>query len=651
MMPILTDPFTAATENQDGLDGYHTSSIWQGTDWLPATSYAAQQSRDAFASSGVDPVSGIPAISPEQPAPAQEANDLFSIPGALKFDGPVPLSVAQDMYEAKRDEIARNVAAEQAPQDFWNKAGRLGASFVASSLDPLNIAASFVPVVGEARYAEMLADAGGALGRLGVRAGIGAARGAAGQALLEPLNYLQARSEQDDYGAANALGDLAFGTALGSIFHAAPGLASDFFRDTVAGKIAAVNPELRDGAARTAVAQVADGQPVNVAPFFDAAANRTPDADLSQVFSQNPLWQQFRAENDAARDARLQQALGNLTHQPDDADIAVSDAATEAVSQAKALPDDPHETALESDPLWKELGARADEIATQEQGAPLPPRPEDLLQYLARQGGLRSDPELSAIEADKQFVGGAGMLVRKAGGLTLDRAREMAQQEGFPVGDDIPSLLDAIDSNRRGEDQFRDQDAAAADAYRAALAGRRSPVTAMDLLGQRAEGLGIEAGGMEPHELLAAVHEREALMAEGPAKVTHADTIESDIDQAMAGEDLPWEWNDGQSEARPQQGAAGSIEEPRGEGPGSPAEGAARGAGEEPGSRAQPPTVGREPDADLFDLPLTDNERAFAATDPQTREELLAAFDQTQAATNRSAAIERAAACLAVAGF
>ena len=43
-------------------------------------------------------------------------------------------------------------------------------------LDPLNIASAFVPVVGEARYANLLARAASPLGRAGVRAGVGALR-------------------------------------------------------------------------------------------------------------------------------------------------------------------------------------------------------------------------------------------------------------------------------------------------------------------------------------------------------------------------------------------------------------------------------------------------------------------------------------------
>lgn len=242
------------------------------------------------------------------------------------------------------------------------------------------------------------------------------------------------------------------------------------------------------------------------------------------------------------------------------------------------------------------------------------------------------------------------MLVRREGGMTLDAAREAAEQEGFPGTEDLPSFIDTIDRAQRGEDMFRARDAAEADAWRQALAGRRAPPTAMDLLEQRAAGLGIKAeSATTPEDLLAAVHEREALMAEGAARGPLGDRMESEIDAQLAHEDLPWEWNDvaGQGEARTQPGAAGSVEGARGKGERPGAEGETRSAGAEPSRGADAAPAG---DADAYDVPLTDAERAFALNDPQTREELLAAFDQTQAAENRGAAITQALSCLLGAG-
>src|SRR5579872_7162096 len=215
---------------------------------------------------------------------AREANERFGVAGAngvgaLKFDGDVPEDVAQFLSDAKHDELFRADAAARAAPGFWNRAARLGANFAAGALDPLNLAASFVPVLGEERTAALMASAGeSALARTGMRAAIGAARGVAGQAALEPLLYAEARSRNDDFTATQALSDLAFGGVLGGGLHVAIGGAGDalgrLFRDSAAGKLASADIDTRAAMLNTAVAQEATGRPVEVGPVVDAARTR-----------------------------------------------------------------------------------------------------------------------------------------------------------------------------------------------------------------------------------------------------------------------------------------------------------------------------------------------------------------------------------------
>lgn len=134
------------------------------------------------------------------------------------------------LIDRKQEQLRRNDLINRGPQSVAGKSARVLASLGASLADPLNVASAFVPVVGEARYAQLLARASGALGRAGVRAAAGAAEGAVGAALLEPVNYYAHNQLQDDYTMADSLENIAFGTVLGGGLHVAGGAISDALR-------------------------------------------------------------------------------------------------------------------------------------------------------------------------------------------------------------------------------------------------------------------------------------------------------------------------------------------------------------------------------------------------------------------------------------
>lgn len=224
----------------------------------------------------------------------EEANRQYGIEGELTFSGPTLKGVAQNLYDAKLDELRRRSIAERAPPGFFNGLARFGANFVANFLDPLNVAAAFIPVVGEARYAEWLAQAGTAAGRAGVRAGVGAAAGAVGNIPVIGLEYALSKSEQADYSATQALLDIATGALIGGVIHTGGGFVKDRItgeyrlaaeRPTVAAPEAVpervVSPLARaidespaptkEAALRSAIAAAVEGRPVEVSPLFEAA--------------------------------------------------------------------------------------------------------------------------------------------------------------------------------------------------------------------------------------------------------------------------------------------------------------------------------------------------------------------------------------------
>lgn len=159
--------------------------------------------------------------------------------GQFQIDRDYYESELEILAERKREELKRADLMSRSQSGFFRGAGKFGISLATQFLDPLAIGANFVPVVREARYANMLRTAGSALGRAGVRAGVGAAEGATGAALLEPLTYAAHRQEQADYQLADSLANIGLGTVLGGGLHVAGGALADIGRGTREARIKA----------------------------------------------------------------------------------------------------------------------------------------------------------------------------------------------------------------------------------------------------------------------------------------------------------------------------------------------------------------------------------------------------------------------------
>lgn len=136
------------------------------------------------------------------------------------------------LIDRKREELQQQQTLARARGGVGEGAARLGVALGTSLLDPVNVGLAFVPVVGEARYARILAGAGagGLFGRSAVRAGVGAVEGAAGAAIVEPLIYSAKQQEQADYAMSDSLMNLAFGTIFGGGLHVVGGAGADAVR-------------------------------------------------------------------------------------------------------------------------------------------------------------------------------------------------------------------------------------------------------------------------------------------------------------------------------------------------------------------------------------------------------------------------------------
>lgn len=145
--------------------------------------------------------------------------DITVEPGGIRA-GALDILIERKRAERERQFVLQNAPASTVPV-------QLLAGFATSVIDPINLASAFIPVVGEARYAAMLARAGTVAGRLGVRASVGAIEGAAGAAIVEPLILRAAAQDQSDYDMSDSLLNIAFGTVLGGGLHSVGGAISD----------------------------------------------------------------------------------------------------------------------------------------------------------------------------------------------------------------------------------------------------------------------------------------------------------------------------------------------------------------------------------------------------------------------------------------
>lgn len=135
------------------------------------------------------------------------------------------------------NEILRRKDEERKRQDIITRGsnGRAGitlaAGFAGSATDPLGLAASFIPVVGQARYASALQAAGGSmLRRTMVRARYGAIEGAVGNAIIEPFAGVAAGQDATDYTIDDTFSNIAFGAVFGTGMHMGIGYMGDRIR-------------------------------------------------------------------------------------------------------------------------------------------------------------------------------------------------------------------------------------------------------------------------------------------------------------------------------------------------------------------------------------------------------------------------------------
>lgn len=207
-------------------------------------------------------------------------------------DSGLPLTVPDEGFtqkaldivmERKREELVRKKQMDDAT-GFVATGGKFAAGMVAQVLDPVNIAASFVPVIGPTKYAAWIAAQTSAAGRAGVRAVVGAVEGLAGAAIVEPAIYQAMTREQADYTMADSLINVGLGTVLGGGLHMGMGAASDAFKrtgsktlqqpqGTMAKAVDSADPATRDAMLKTSLQMEAQGYKLDVTSVAAADTN------------------------------------------------------------------------------------------------------------------------------------------------------------------------------------------------------------------------------------------------------------------------------------------------------------------------------------------------------------------------------------------
>ena len=196
------------------------------------------------------------------------------------------------LIERKREEVKRKLILDNAPASTIPV--QLLAGFGASVLDPINVASAFVPIVGEARYASMLARAGTSVAaRAAVRAQVGAVEGAVGAAIVEPLVLYASAQDQADYGAVDSLLNVAFGSVMGGGLHSAGGYISDVRRGTLLEGVKAESPAITGQA------------PAKISPQqFALRVDEDPMLALRDSLERGIQGDRARMAEDAGRQAR-----------------------------------------------------------------------------------------------------------------------------------------------------------------------------------------------------------------------------------------------------------------------------------------------------------------------------------------------------------
>tara|TARA_R110000868_G_scaffold407206_1_gene688427 strand:+ start:2735 stop:4006 length:1272 start_codon:yes stop_codon:yes gene_type:complete len=234
----------------------------------------------------------------------------------------IGLFFEQDTREGVVSYLVQRKEIERQRQDILSRGPKktYGTFFLANLatnfVDPINIGASFIPVVGQARFASMVAKSGKNIARLKK----GFVEGLVGNAAVEPIVYGVARSEQSDYDQYDAFFNIAAGGVLGSAFHVGLGRLGDFIAEkrgkpNIYQRLAAISPENQQDLLRYSVGKLVKGEKVDTGDLI-VHKTRIGDEQLNKIDDQinefKDLYKKSIDEGDTASAKIYLQNLRNL---------------------------------------------------------------------------------------------------------------------------------------------------------------------------------------------------------------------------------------------------------------------------------------------------------------------------------------------------
>lgn len=358
--------------------------------------------------------------------------------GLSYFDGMT--AEAARLLAERADVRARRSDVLNRTEGFAANSAVFAARFLSQLADPIGLAANFIPVVGEARYARMLAQ----LGRPGARAVAGAIEGAVGNALLEPLVYSAAQRDQLDYDMTDSLANIGMGAVFGAGLRTAGGAVADLLARRGGRTVAA--------AADTAITQAAAGREIDVMPVLRAAdeqvrarggeARTTVDVNGARVVdtaapepavakAADPT-DRLIAERQAAEREQIRQAREYLKRGREEDATRPQTFPQRRADAMKALQDAYPSREIQLQAADKTGGFFRPTGKTVTRKGPM-----DLATFIRAMGGVRDDGgELRGIDTKPRSVefakgeGFIGGLVKKDG-LTLEAATRAAADAGY----------------------------------------------------------------------------------------------------------------------------------------------------------------------------------------------------------------------------
>ena len=224
----------------------------------------------------------------------QSSNTYLNRDDLNKEYGSLGLTFKEDTREGVVNYLVERKKLEKERSDIISRGpdGKLAKSFffleslATGFVDPINIGASFVPVVGQVRFANMVARSGKNIARMKK----GFVEGLVGNAAVEPLVYGVAKSEQADYDIYDSFTNIAVGGFIGSAAHVGFGRIGDFLAEqrgkpNIYQRLAAISPDNQQALLKHSVGRVLKGEKVDTGNVI-VEKTRAGDDQLNKLEDQ-----------------------------------------------------------------------------------------------------------------------------------------------------------------------------------------------------------------------------------------------------------------------------------------------------------------------------------------------------------------------------